>query len=108
PEPEPEPEPVPEPVAPVAAPVAPAVPAVDPELRIKALKVVAEAFETTRYLDFDAIVEKPSTYRVTVPITAANGPAVRFLEAGMFACLKKIEIEGSNAKLYIDSSKGPP
>ena len=50
----------------------------------------------------------PVVAAATVPITAANGAAVRFLEAGMFGCLKRVEIEGTNAKLYIDSSKGPP
>ncbi len=86
---------------------APKEPEPDP-LRLEALKVVTEAFELARYLDFDAIVEKPSTYRVTVPITAANGSAVRYLKDGMFACLKKVKVEGSKAVLHVDTSKGPP
>jgi predicted DNA-binding transcriptional regulator YafY len=77
-------------------------------MRLAALEVVAQAFELARYLDFDFIVEKPSTYRVTVPITAANGNAVRYLEAGMFTCLKAIRIEDGKAILHIDTAKGPP
>lgn len=77
-------------------------------LRVEALKVVAEAFELARYLDFDAIVEKPSTYRVEVPITAANGEAVRYLEDGMFRCLSHVRIEDDTAILHIDTGKGPP
>lgn len=110
---EPEPEPAKEEVA--AAPPAPEpepepapkAPEPDP-LRLEALKVVSEAFELARYLDFDAIVEKPSTYRVTVPITAANGNAVRYLKDGMFTCLKKVKLEGNSAVLHVDTSKGPP
>ncbi len=77
-------------------------------LRLAALKVVSEAFELARYLDFDAIVEKPSTYRVTVPMTAANGNAIRYLQQGMFACLKEVLFEDDTAVLHIDTSKGPP
>ncbi|MFK7984744.1 MAG: hypothetical protein AB8I08_01855 [Sandaracinaceae bacterium] len=77
-------------------------------LRLAALEHVQQAFETCRYLDFDAIVKKPSTYRVTVPVTAASGPALRHLEDGMFPCLEEVRIEGSNAILHIDTSKGPP
>jgi hypothetical protein len=77
-------------------------------MRLAALEVVAQAFEQARYLDFDFIVEKPSTYRVPVPITAANGKAVRHLEAGMFPCLAAVHIEGSEAVLHIDTAKGPP
>ena len=99
PEPEPEPEPAPAPVAPRAEP--------DP-LRLEALKHVQESFEMCRYLDFDAIVEKPSTYRVTIPITAANGKALRYLTDGMFPCLKQVRIEEGKAVLHIDMSKGPP
>lgn len=104
----PEPE-APEPEAP--APSAPEAPAPSPEpdrLRLAALKVVSDAFELARYLDFDAIVEKPSTYRVTVPITAANGEAVRYLEDGMFSCLSQVRIEDDSAILHIDTGKGPP
>ena len=75
---------------------------------MQALKIVNESYETCRYLDFNAIVEKPSTYRVTVPITAANGEAVRYLEAGMFPCLKKVMLEDDKAVLHVDMSKGPP
>ncbi|HEY8427640.1 MAG TPA: hypothetical protein VIL20_04665, partial [Sandaracinaceae bacterium] len=99
-EPEPEPEAKPEPAAPK--------PAEPDSLRLEALKVVAEAFELARYLDFDAIVEKPSTYRVTVPITAANGKALRYLRDGMFGCLKSVKLENDTAVLHIDTSKGPP
>jgi hypothetical protein len=100
-----EPEHRPEPEREPAPPPKPAGP--DP-LRLKALEVVSGAFETCRYLDFDAIVEKPSTYRVTLPMTADNGEAVRHLEDGMFPCLVKVSIEGSKATLHIDTSKGPP
>src|SRR5690606_24222958 len=85
PEPEAKPEPAPEPPKPKPAEADP--------LRLEALKVVTEAFELARYLDFDAIVEKPSTYRVTVPITAANGGALRYLKDGMFGCLKSVKLE---------------
>lgn len=102
-----------EPPEPVAEPAAPAEPAPPPKAepdprRLEALKIVSEAFELARYLDFDAIVEKPSTYRVTIPITAANGKAVRFLEDGMFTCLAQVRIEDDNAVLHIDTGKGPP
>ncbi len=102
-----------EPPEPVAEPSAPAEPAPPPKAepdprRLEALKIVSEAFELARYLDFDAIVEKPSTYRVTIPITAANGKAVRFLEDGMFTCLAQVRIEDDNAVLHIDTGKGPP
>lgn len=125
-EPEPEPEPEHEPMAalppvepedePLAAlpPVEPEPPAEPPRpaepdpLRLEALKVVAEAFELARYLDFDFIVEKPSTFRVTVPLTASNGKAVRYLEDGMFPCLKQVRVEDSQAILHIDTAKGPP
>lgn len=100
PEPEAKPEPAPEPPKPKPAEADP--------LRLEALKVVTEAFELARYLDFDAIVEKPSTYRVTVPITAANGGALRYLKDGMFGCLKSVKLEEKNAVLHIDTSKGPP
>lgn len=81
----------------------------EPEsLRLEALKVVAEAFETARYLDFEFIVQKPSTYRVSVPLTAANGRAVRHLEEGMFPCLKQVRIEDGKAVLHIDTAQGPP
>ncbi len=98
-----------EPAAAEAEP-APEPPAPEPpdNRRQIALQVVTEAFETCRYLDFDAIVEKPSTYRVTVPITAANADGVRMLEPGMFACLKHVAIESDRAVLHIDSSKGRP
>ncbi len=93
--------------APIAA--APVAKPAEPDLlRLEALKVVAEAFELARYLDFDAIVEKPSTYRVTVPLTAANANAVRYLEDGMFNCLKEVRLEDASAILHIDTSKGPP
>lgn len=92
-------------VTPEAAPPKAAAP--DP-MRLEALKIVTEAFELARYLDFDAIVEKPSTYRVTVPITAANGNAVRYLEDGMFTCLSQVRIEDDSAVLHIDTGKGPP
>ncbi len=96
-----------EPEATPAAQPAPSKPATDP-MRVEALKVVSEAFELARYLDFDAIVEKPSTYRVTIPITAANGEAVRYLEDGMFSCLSQVRIEDDTAVLHIDTGKGPP
>jgi len=99
----------PEPAAAAPAEPAPAPKAPEPDpRRLEALKIVSEAFELARYLDFDAIVEKPSTYRVTVPITAANGSAVRFLEDGMFTCLAQVRIEDDSAILHIDTGKGPP
>lgn len=98
--------PVPQRVAPVAAPVAKSP---EPDLlRLEALKIVADSFEMCRYLDFNAIVEKPSTYRITVPITAANGKAVRYMTVGMFPCLELVKIEGSKAILHINMSKGSP
>jgi outer membrane biosynthesis protein TonB len=100
----PEPEPTPEPPASEPEPE----PEPDNSLRLEALKVVADAFELAKYLNFDAIVEKPSTYRLTVPVTAANSAAVRYLEPGMFSCLKHVSVEGSKAVLHIDTSKGPP
>jgi FtsZ-interacting cell division protein ZipA len=105
----PEPEPAPPRRDPEPEPPPKRAPEPDP-LRVEALKVVAEAYELARYLDFDAIVEKPNTYRVTVPITAANGNALRYLEAGMFACLKEVRIEEDEdtAILHVDMSKGPP
>lgn len=92
----------------VPPPAAPTAPDPDDPLRLEAMKVVTDAFELARYLDFDAIVEAPSTYRVTVPITVANGNAVRYLEDGMFPCLKHVRIEDGHAVLYVDTSKGPP
>ena len=96
------PAPAPAAAKPAAKPAGP-----DPQ-RMAALKVVTDAFETCRYLEFDAIVEKPATYRVTVPLTAANGATLRYLEKDMFACLVFIEIEGSQAVLHIDMQKGRP
>jgi cytoskeletal protein RodZ len=105
-----EPEPAePEPAAAALPEPAPPPKAPEPDpLRLAALKIVSDAFELARYLDFDAIVEKPSTYRVTVPITAANGNAVRFLEDKMFTCLAQVRIEDDSAILHIDTGKGPP
>jgi len=109
PEPPPKPDATPQPIVspqPVAKPK-PVAPKPDRRRQL-ALEVVTEAFETCRYLDFDAIVEKPSTYRVTVPMTAANADGVRFLEVGMFACLKMVKLEDDRAILHIDTSQGPP
>lgn len=76
--------------------------------RLEALALVNGAFETCCRLGFDAIVEKPATYRVTVPLTAANTRAVRYLADGMFPCLARVSVERDQAILHIDTSKGPP
>jgi len=106
--PEPEPALPLEPDEPAPLPPVEAAPAGPDPLRLEALQVVAEAYETCRYLDFDAIVEKPSTYRVTVPLTAANARAVRYLEDGMFPCLAQVRLDDDRAVLHVDMSKGPP
>lgn len=96
-----------EPPKPASEPAVAAVPAEDP-LRKEAIKVVRDALELARYLDFDAIVEPPTVYRVTVPITSANGKALRYLTDDMFPALKKVTIEGSNAILHVDIGKPAP
>ena len=99
---------------PTPAPAPAPAPAPEPDrdrLRPLAGAVVREAYQMTRYLDFDALVDEKKdkkTYRVTVPLTAANAEAVRYLKAGMFPCLRHIEIAGNTAVLHIDTSKGSP
>jgi hypothetical protein len=104
PEPEPKHEPEPEPVpAPKPRPE-------DDRMRPLAAKVVGEAYEMCRYLDFSAMIDdaNPSLYRTTLTLTAANAEVLRYLETGMFPCLKHFELEGETAVLHIDLSKGTP